>query len=256
VYALGGDRFVVLLPGVVEEAAASWAERMRETVAELEFPLKGQTLRITASCGVAAGATEEDSERLSWNALEALRSAKSSGRNCVARFGEFAAESDIDDAIAPLKVLQDSVARDLFIPCNLELRGDDSLAEVAGLFRRTRLPAFAVVNGRGELAGLLSESAVRAARSSGAARVADAMSADVTTFDEWTDFLTLLQYFAQHPEAVAIVVRDGRPTGLLTADSLLAPVDSTEKHPAAEDAACERASEADPLWQDLVRTPL
>lgn len=166
VYALGGDRFVVLLPGVVEEVAASWAERMRETVAELEFPLKGQTLRITASCGVAAAATEEDSERLSWNALEALRSAKSSGRDCVVRFGEFDAEVEICDAIAPLKVLQDSVARDLFIPCNLELRGDDSLAEVAGLFRRTRLPAFSVVNGRGELAGLLSENAVRAAHSS------------------------------------------------------------------------------------------
>ena len=129
----------------------------------------------------------------------------------------------------------------------------------AALFRRTRLPAFPVVDGKGEVAGLLSDDAVRAAHGSGVvAKVADAMSADVTTFDEWTDFLTLLQYFAQHPEAVAIVVRDGRPTGLLTSDSLVTPIDSTERRPAAEGAAtaCEHHSEADPVWQDLARTPL
>jgi two-component system, cell cycle response regulator len=256
VYALGRDRFMVLLPGVVEEGAASWAERVRQTLAELELPAKGQTLRITASCGVAAAAAEDDSERLSWNALQALRSAKASGRDCVTRFGEFAAESPADDAVAPLKLLQDSVARDIFIPCSLELHGDDSIAEVAGLFRRTRLPAFSVVDGKGKLTGIISEIAVRAARRSGIVKVADAMSADVTTFDEWTDFLTLLQYFAQHPEAVAIVLRDGRPTGLLTADSLVTPVDSTEKYPTAEQSACQPASEADPLWQDLASTPL
>ncbi len=146
----------------------------------------------------------------------------------------------------------------IFQPMQLGTAPDDSLAEVEGLFRRTRLPAFSVVDGKGALTGLVTEAAVRAARISGSRKVADAMSADVTTFDEWTDFLTLLQYFAQHPEAVAIVVRDGRPTGLLTADSLVTPVDTTEKHSVAEDAAsaCEYAIEADRLWQDLARTPL
>jgi two-component system, cell cycle response regulator len=259
VYALGEDRFVALLPGVSEEGAVTWAERARKTLAELELPVKAQTLRIAASCGVAGGAAEEDSERLIWNAFDALRSAKASGRDCVARFAEFAEDSAADDAMAPLRLLQDSVARDIFIPCGLELRADDRLADAAALFRRTRLPAFPVVDGKGEVAGLLSADAARAARASGGAeRVADAMSIDVTTFDERTDFFTLLQYFAQHPQAVAIVVRDGTPTGLLTGDSLVTPVDSTDSRPAAESAsiACEHAIEAEPIWQDSAEAPL
>jgi diguanylate cyclase (GGDEF)-like protein len=258
VYALGADRFVVLLPGVLEEGAASWAEHVRKTLAELEFPLKGQTLRIAASCGIAGGATDDDSERLIWNALESLRSAKSSGRDCVARFSEFAAESAADDAVAPLTLLKDSVARDIFSPCGLELRAGDRLADVAALFRRTRLPAFPVVDGKGEVVGLLGDDAARAASAAAVtAKVADVMSVDVTMFDERTDFLTLLEYFAQHPEAVAIVVRDGRPTGLLTSDNLVTPIDAAERRPAAEEAAiaCEHQIEADPVWHDSAGTP-
>jgi two-component system, cell cycle response regulator len=259
VYALGGDRFAAILPAVIEEGAALWAERTRKTLAELDFPVKGQTLRIAASCGVAGAAAEEDADRLIWNVLESLGSAKLSGRDCVARFGEFVAESTADDAVAPLKLLQDSVARDIFIPCDLELRADDRLVEVAALFRRTRLPAFPVVDATGEVAGLLTNDAVRAALAAGvAAKVADVMSLDVAKFDEWTDFLTLLQYFAQHPDAVAIVVRDGRPTGLLTSDTLVTPVASTEDYLAAEGApiACEHLMEADAVWQGATGAPL
>jgi two-component system, cell cycle response regulator len=232
VYTLGGDRFAVLLPGVAEDGAVSWAKLARKTLAELDVPIKGQNLRISASCGVTGSATEEDPERLIWNVLEALRSAKSSGRDCVARFGEFLAESAGDDAAMPLSLLQDSVARNIFIPCSLALRADDRLAEAAALFRRTRLPAFPVVDGKGEVAGLLHGDAVRDSLSrSAAAKVADSISADVAKFDERTDFFTLLQHFAQYPEAVAVVVRDGRPTGLLTSDCLVTLVNSGESYP-------------------------
>jgi two-component system, cell cycle response regulator len=252
VYVLGADRFMVLLPGVTEEAAASWAKHAQKTLAELEFPVKGQILRIAASCGVAGDGTEEDPERLIGSVFEALHAAKSSGRDCVVQYGELTAESASDAAVAPLKLLQNSVARDIFTPCTLELQADDCLVEAAALFRRTRLPAFPVVDVKGDVAGVLTEDAVRAARDSAAtATVAEAMSADVVTFDERTEFLTLLEYFAQHPEAIAIVVRDGRPTGLLTSDSLVAPVDSTAGCPASEGAAtvCNRPDESTPLRQ-------
>jgi two-component system, cell cycle response regulator len=248
VYALGGDRFVVLLPGVAEEAAVSWTERARAAFAEFKFPADEKIPRITASCGVAGCASDEDSEGLIWNVLQALRSAKSSGRDCVARFGEFSEEPSEVDTTAPFKLLQDSVARDIFSPCGLALRADDWLADAAALFRRTRLPAFPVVDENGEAAGLLTAAAVRAGCTPGsAARVADAMSVDVTKFDEQTEFVTLLQYFAQYPEAVVIVVRDGKPTGMLTGDSLVAPVNSSERSPAAEGRLIpwEYATEAD-----------
>ena len=234
VYALGGDRFLVLLPGVAEEGAVAWAERTRAAIAEFRFAVEENVPRITASCGVAGCAAEEDAERLIWNVFEALRSAKSSGRDCVTRFGEFCEEPSAVDAAAPFTLLQDAVAHDIFTPCGLVLRADDGLADAAALFRRTRLPALAVVDDDGEAVGLLTADAVRAAPPSGSTTsVAGAMSLDVTRFDEQTDFVTLLQFFAQHPEAVAIVVRDGKPTGMLTGDSLVAPVSSAEKPPAA-----------------------
>lgn len=236
-YALGGDRFLVLLPGVAEDGAVAWAERAREALAKLEFPAKGQTLRVAASCGVASAVDEEDAERLLENSFDALRSAKSSGRGCVARFGQFAAEQTAND-LAPFVLLQDSMARDVFVPCGVELRTDDGLGEAAALFRRTRLPAFPVVDGKGEVVGLLSDEATRATRVSGdGATVADVMSADVMKFDERTDFVTLLQYFAEHPTAVAVSVRDGKPTGLLNGDSLITPVDSGQTRPAADENA-------------------
>ncbi len=182
---------------------------------------------------MAGAAAEEDSERLIGNALEALRSAKSSGRDCVARFGEFAAEA----AAGPCCGAASSCFR-IRLPATSSARAawncepTTGLADAAALFRRTRLPAFPVVDEKGEVAGLLTDEAVRAAIASGvAANVADAMSADVTKFDEQTDFVTLLQYFAEHPEAVAIVVRDGKPTGLLTSDSLVTPVNATDTLP-------------------------
>lgn len=235
VYALGGDRFMVLLPGVTEKGAVSWAQRTRGAIAEFRFPVEENIPRITASCGVAGCAAEEDAERLIWNVFESLRSAKSCGRDCVVQFGELSEQPPPVDETAPFTLLQDAVARDIFTPCGLALRADERLAEAAVLLRRTRLPAIPVVDDSGETAGLLTADAVRAARAAGgAAKVADAMSVDVTEFDEQTDFVTLLQYFAQHPEAVVLVVRDGKPTGVLTGDSLVAPVNSTERSPAAE----------------------
>ena len=83
----------------------------------------------------------------------------------MARFGEFVAEAAADDATTPFKLLQDSVARDIFIPCGLELRADDCLDDAAALFRRTRLPAFPVVDAKGE-AGGTSHRAMRFVRRS------------------------------------------------------------------------------------------
>lgn len=250
VYALGQDRFAAILPGATEEEAVSWADRIRETLAELEFSEKEQRVLVTASCGVAACDADVDAERLFENALDGLRLAKSLGRDYVARHGEFAEESPVEDSATPLKLLLDSIARDVFTPCALQLRAKDSLADAAALFRRTRLPACAVVDTSGEVAGLLTRDAARKARDSAvAARVEDVMSRDVAKFDEQTDFITLLQYFAQHPDAVAIVVHKGTPTGLLTSDSLVAPVDSAEGHPVSErdSIAWESALDANPV---------
>lgn len=81
-YRLGGEEFLVLLPGADEAAATEIAERLRATVADR--PLAD--VEITISCGVAASdrGTEFDFDAVFAHADYALYDAKRRGRNCVA----------------------------------------------------------------------------------------------------------------------------------------------------------------------------
>jgi diguanylate cyclase (GGDEF)-like protein len=80
VYRLGGEEFVVVLPGVTLEKAAEIAERLRDA-AERARP---HGLDVTMSIGVAAAAgCELDFDDLYARADAALYAAKECGRNRV-----------------------------------------------------------------------------------------------------------------------------------------------------------------------------
>jgi two-component system, cell cycle response regulator len=83
---LGGEEFVVVMPGSPLDAAEITAERLRLAVADLPFVIGGETgdLSITISVGVAADiAGTVPLEDLIQRADEALYEAKRSGRNRV-----------------------------------------------------------------------------------------------------------------------------------------------------------------------------
>lgn len=79
-YRLGGEEFVVLLPGASLQATEELAERLRDATA-------GETINgvsVTASFGVAASGSEGmEFDALFAEADGALYRAKASGRNCV-----------------------------------------------------------------------------------------------------------------------------------------------------------------------------
>lgn len=81
---IGGEEFVVVLPGVDLDAAMGRAEGLRETVENMELSYNGVKLHVTISVGVAAcpdhGRTLEE---LTHAADLALYVAKGDGRNCV-----------------------------------------------------------------------------------------------------------------------------------------------------------------------------
>ncbi len=81
----GGEEFCVLLPHTEVEGAAEFARRLRLTVENHPFPAQGETLRVTASFGVAAcpSAAVQRAQDLIGVADEALYQAKSEGRNRV-----------------------------------------------------------------------------------------------------------------------------------------------------------------------------
>jgi diguanylate cyclase (GGDEF)-like protein len=80
VYRLGGEEFLIVLPGVDREAGLEVAERLREAVEQT----RPQGIRITISAGLSAGSGEDvEYDTLFRAADAALYDAKRAGRNQV-----------------------------------------------------------------------------------------------------------------------------------------------------------------------------
>lgn len=82
---LGGEEFMLLLPGTTDEAARKLAEKLRARLESNPVPWEGEAITVTASIGVA-GTTPAD--RCSFDDLyaeadKALYQAKEQGRNRV-----------------------------------------------------------------------------------------------------------------------------------------------------------------------------
>lgn len=85
---LGGEEFVVLLPGVDAQCAHRSAMRLQQRLAERELPHSASAVSpyVTLSIGVAAfdPETVDQFDQLLCRADEALYRAKTQGRNCIA----------------------------------------------------------------------------------------------------------------------------------------------------------------------------
>ena len=82
---LGGEEFVVLLPGCAEAAAAALAQRLCDSIAAQAVVVDGVSVRYTVSVGVATMAADVDSvEALIERADRAMYAAKAAGRNRIA----------------------------------------------------------------------------------------------------------------------------------------------------------------------------
>lgn len=86
----GGEEFIAILPNTAEEAAAHFAERVRERVEQHTYRDDATEVRMTVSCGVAASPGDgiDSPASLLKRADEALYAAKESGRNRMVRASE------------------------------------------------------------------------------------------------------------------------------------------------------------------------
>lgn len=78
---LGGEEFLLLLPGVAQEEAGQAVERLRERLAST--PLAAARIRLTLSAGIAQLQDDEQADALLERADRALYGAKHAGRNQV-----------------------------------------------------------------------------------------------------------------------------------------------------------------------------
>lgn len=99
---LGGEEFGLLLPGSTGPTASEAAERARRAIALTATSINGDSIRITASAGVASTAElgDVDAQRLTRAADDALYAAKAAGRNrtIVAALDPVFVQFDADDA--------------------------------------------------------------------------------------------------------------------------------------------------------------
>jgi diguanylate cyclase (GGDEF)-like protein len=82
---IGGEEFAVVLPETTaEDAAAGFAESLREAIAQSVFTLHGEQHRITVSVGIAGMCPGRQTRSTLMHAADAaLYRAKDEGRNCV-----------------------------------------------------------------------------------------------------------------------------------------------------------------------------
>ncbi|NNE38337.1 MAG: GGDEF domain-containing protein, partial [Gammaproteobacteria bacterium] len=81
---VGGDEFVVVLPGINTESANAIAERIRTAVENSSFDYKGSQVTSTVSIGLASfPETSNNIDELMDKADKAMYQSKSSGRNKV-----------------------------------------------------------------------------------------------------------------------------------------------------------------------------
>ena len=91
---MGGEEFAILLPDTTGEAALIIAERVRQTVAELEVPFETGPVRMTVCAGVAQLDLACGWEEMMRRADAAMYEAKQRGRNLVSARSEPVLYSD------------------------------------------------------------------------------------------------------------------------------------------------------------------
>lgn len=80
---IGGEEFALLMPNTAAQGARLHADQLRQALSELEVPVEGGDIRVTASFGVAQLRAGEDYDELYARADAALYAAKDAGRNQV-----------------------------------------------------------------------------------------------------------------------------------------------------------------------------
>lgn len=219
---LDRDRFCVVLPDTGPNAAVDWADKLRQEIAGRPFELVDGPVQLTVSCGVAGADAASGPEGLVDLALEALATAKASGRDCVVRQGEHSPE--IGQPVAYEQLFERTVARDVMTPCSVYLQAGEPLVEAVELLQRTQLEEIPVVDAEGRLLGVCEQAtAARVPEAEHATRkVRDCMTTDVQTFGEYEKLTGLLDFFTRDRRLSTVIVQDGRPVGFVTCDTLVA----------------------------------
>ncbi len=220
---LDSHRFAVAFRTGIEQAV-TFANDVRKRVASIKSD-DGANAALTVSCGAAMRQCDTaTAEELISAGCAGLSKAQQSGGDYVAREDEFAEEEKCWIELSKTGALfEQTLARDIMVPCTATLKAQDTITAAGETFDRTRLRALVVVDDEGKLAGVITSHAVQlrlAGENCADKAVSTVMSREVVSFDEQTTLAALIEYFTQESPLVIVIVNKGRPTGMVTPSSL------------------------------------
>jgi diguanylate cyclase (GGDEF)-like protein len=223
---LDEDRFALFVAGGKPGAGAALAKSVREAVVNLPLKIGSEGVHLTASVGYIEfdARTDVPLEVLD-RASEALAHAKSSGRDCVVRAGEF------DEQFAEWRKELNTgnpfvtvTARDVMQPFGFLLRPDVDFRRACGQLLKSALEYFAVIDNNRSLIGTIHrDELVVHAPGKG-----DQVSTDSRlplhkpfAVPEETPFGDLVERFTSEDDPLVVVVRDREPRGYITREGFL-----------------------------------
>jgi CBS domain-containing protein len=209
-----------------EKAASTWLQSLRDA----KLQLGTTALKVTASVGFTAVQANEPADVAIQRATTALQLAKASGRDCVVHSDEVDDDQQTWTQLASEgRLFATTTARDVMTPCPLTITAEESVEQGLALIEQTKLDFLPVVDVEGRLLGLVTESKLQSARAPGSRPrqasvrlVRHVMQTDYKKVDELTSLNEMMEYFADSEHDVAVVVRDGRPLGIVFCQGLAA----------------------------------
>ena len=220
----GGEEFCVLLRGADEQAACKWAERARLKLHEISVPVSDdQCIFFTASFGVAELNTGTNTpEQLIDQADKSLRSAKELGRDrvCSANTTSTNCRSNCHLLGRPFFSIETG---SMMQPVNV-INRNATLRDAAALLIENGISAATVVDDQGVMVGVLTESDLLRVFSAGSDQqkgVFEAMRASVVGFSETTNLQEIFEFVVRVSIPQVVIVRDGRPCGVIPRKALL-----------------------------------
>ncbi len=138
---LGGDEFAILLPGGAGNEVEALADRVVHAVAQIPFRFEGQSLRVTASLGIAYYPTHAaDADDLVARADIAMYQAKDAGKNTWRVFrADSEADTEMRSRLSWSERISNALEKGLF---QLHFQGvyraeDSQLSHLEALIRMT-----------------------------------------------------------------------------------------------------------------------
>jgi diguanylate cyclase (GGDEF)-like protein len=227
---ISGDSFLLLLPECNEQGAARCLERIRESIAGHSVAVKSATggnieMRATVSTGVAQRYHDTANlDELVTMAEQALRMAKESGRNRVAKYGLVRSLDTGASQIAKIREGTSLLAKDVMTTPISCLRESTSVREASRYLSRFGLTSIPVVDDEGRLAGILSERDLLSDMSTpetAKRAIHHSMTIDVVCFQEDELAQSIGVFLADAVIRRVVIVKGDRPTGIISRGTLL-----------------------------------